>query len=73
MVTKKTLVYINGSEFEMVLESVSRRLHTFMELHIYLSIEGLLNLLLHSFHTVIATFRECTKSGRTFFAEYRVL
>ena len=64
--------YIHETECEMVLESVSRRLHVFYAILYVLKI--FFKILLHSFQTKITVFRrESTKSGHTLFMEYHVL
>ena len=69
---ERITAYINETEFEVVLESVSRRLHAFYAILYVLKV--FFNILLHSFQTEIAVLqRECTKSGGTLFMEYHVL
>ena len=64
--------YIHETECEMVLESVSRRLHVFYAILYVLKI--FFKILLHSFQTKITVLRrESTKSGHTLFMEYHVL
>ena len=72
MPLEQITAYINETEFEMVLESVSRRLHAFYAILYVLKV--FFNILLHSFQTEIAVLqRECTKSGGTLFMDYHVL
>ena len=69
---ERITAYINETEFEVMLESVSRRLHAFYAILYVLKV--FFNILLHSFQTEIAVLqRECTKSGGTLFMEYHVL
>ena len=68
---ERITAYINETEFEVVLESVSRRLHAFYA--ILYALKVFFNILLHSFQTEIAVLqRECTKSGCTLFMGYHV-
>ena len=75
MIIAVIIIVIHETYFEIVLESVSRRLHAFYAILYVLKV--VFETLLHSFQTEIVVRmvlqRECTKSGRALFMEYHLL